>query len=329
MARLFDDASSHRLTRLESLITVHPYSVSVWFNSDDDTTQQTVFSETNVTTAATRIYIRGDIAGNPIRFDQEGGTGNHALDSQTGGGVGYTTNTWHNVVISAASTTSCIMYLDGVSVSTDTDSSTIPVNTQMDVGRDAGASIPSAYFSGKIAEFATWTVALSAAEAASLSKGVSPRLVRPTSLQAYWNLLGNDSPEVDYLHGFGLTVSGATKATDHPRVFQPTSRTQIGQSTLFTKALAGAIASAGALSKSLARSLTGTISSAAALVVSHLYFASLSGTITSAGSLTRRAGKALAGSIASAGALTVSFFIGSLMSAVAIFKTRPRTSKPL
>jgi len=75
-------------------------------------------------------------------------------------------------------------------------------------------------WSGRIAEAAIWNVALSDAEVASLAKGYSPLFIQPTALVAYWPLIGHATTEIDSVGGFGLTVTGATKAA-HPRIIYP------------------------------------------------------------------------------------------------------------
>lgn len=100
-------------------------------------------------------------------------------------------------------------------------------------------------------------------------------------------------------------------------------------STLFPVNLAGAMASAGALTKRDAKPLTGATASAGALARQPRK--ALAGAMASAGQLTRRAGKALTGTAASTGALTVTravlrAFSGTLTSSGALTR---QTSKPL
>jgi hypothetical protein len=72
-----------------------------------------------------------------------------------------------------------------------------------------------------MAEIALWSADLTDDEHTALSKGVSPTLIRPQSLVAYWPLFANDATEIDrWKSGFDLTVIGATKAAQ-PRMYYP------------------------------------------------------------------------------------------------------------
>ena len=77
------------------------------------------------------------------------------------------------------------------------------------------------FFDGRIAEVAAWDRAVSDAEITSLSKGFSP-LFFTRNLQAYYPLIGNTSPEVDWKNGKTATVTGTT-AYPHPRIYYPSS----------------------------------------------------------------------------------------------------------
>lgn len=76
---------------------------------------------------------------------------------------------------------------------------------------------------GPIAEIGIWDVVLTASEIAALGKGFSPALIRPQSLQGYWPLIGNGSPEPDIKKGNGATVVGSPTKARHPRIIVPRS----------------------------------------------------------------------------------------------------------
>jgi hypothetical protein len=88
---------------------------------------------------------------------------------------------------------------------------------------------------GDIAECAAWNVALDAAEVAALAKGVSPLLVRPSSLVFYAPLLLASSPEQDLRNSlaltFGVTTAAPTKATSHPPMFKPSGLTRVSKTS--------------------------------------------------------------------------------------------------
>lgn len=77
------------------------------------------------------------------------------------------------------------------------------------------------FWDGKLAEVALWDVELTAAEMALLAVGFSPLFVRPASLQAYWQIIGNFSPEIDRVGGFNMTLTATAGAAAHPRIYSP------------------------------------------------------------------------------------------------------------
>lgn len=215
MARNSVRASSQYLSHAAGVISAYPFSIACWFRSNDDTTHQTIFAMTSLT-GTVRIYIRGDVVGDPVRYDLEGGTGNHAISGGT-----FVANQWHHVCAVAASSTSATLYLDGSSIGTDTDSATVPSLTLTEFFVDQGSTVRAEYFSGDIAEVGVWTAALDAAEVNALSKAAAPSLLRPGSLEAYWPLLGNDSPEPDRWGSYNLTLNNAPVKATHPRITYP------------------------------------------------------------------------------------------------------------
>jgi hypothetical protein len=72
----------------------------------------------------------------------------------------------------------------------------------------------------EIADIAVWAGTLTADERAALNAGVSPALIRPDILAAYWPGL---AAEPDWLGDPFTTITGATKA-DHPRVYMAGKR---------------------------------------------------------------------------------------------------------
>ncbi len=90
--------------------------------------------------------------------------------------------------------------------------------------RDTGASGNSAW-EGDYAEAAFYTATLTQEELTTLSLGYSPLLVRPSSLVAYWPIIGRTSPEIDIVGGFGMTLNNAPPTADHPSVIYPSTNT--------------------------------------------------------------------------------------------------------
>jgi hypothetical protein len=128
-----------------------------------------------------------------------------------------TTNAWHHVCAVFASPTSRTIYVDGVAAATNAQDESVawPGFGIVEVCR---LNTNGANATGRVAEAAIWTVALSAAEIDALWRGVPPGRVRPAALFLYWPLWGVAATEPD-LSGNGRngTVTGAT-AADHAPV---------------------------------------------------------------------------------------------------------------
>ena len=224
MARLFDDASSQGLTITSSLGGIqNPLTMAIWFNADQ-TAADTVamsLSSTGGATGSYRIIIAGGSAGDPVRVSKVNDAGSAAQADST---TGYSTGVWHHACGVFTSNTSRTAYIDGGSSATNTTNITNPTPDAFRIGYQQHSGAASAYFSGMLAHAAIWNVALTAAEVASLAKGIDPRLIRPDALIAYWPLIGRTSPEIDIVGKFDLTLTGTPTAADGPRIFMPRRR---------------------------------------------------------------------------------------------------------
>jgi hypothetical protein len=111
----------------------------------------------------------------------------------------------------------------------------------------------TANFVGDLAEWAVWLAALDAAEMAALAKGVSPLLIRPAALVAYWPIHGSASPEPDWWrNGLGGTLTGTPAQADHTRIVYPAGRTWPSPSAASTAYSLAAAAGSYALTGSAA-----------------------------------------------------------------------------
>lgn len=73
---------------------------------------------------------------------------------------------------------------------------------------------------GRLAEIAVWTSDIGASGYAALAKGVSALLVSQHTLAFYMPLLGNISPEPDYVGGQFGTITGTVAKADHQRIIR-------------------------------------------------------------------------------------------------------------
>jgi hypothetical protein len=218
MARAFVRASSQYLEAASAIVSAPPWTMSCWFNSDDSSVQQALGGISRAAGDTFEFFLE---AGGSLRvglFVQEGAV---TTDVNYASGS-YSANAWHHAAYVIASTTSRTVYLNGSAGTEGTASVTPSGMDTTSVGRLVYGGVPQDYMSGRIAELAFWSVALTAAEIASLAKGFSALLVRPQSLVEYWPLIGRLSPETGPKGAASLTVTGAT-AGEHVRVYNPTT----------------------------------------------------------------------------------------------------------
>jgi len=217
MARDFNGSTDH-LRRGTVPVSGLPLTIACIANLDNITAQHYLvsFGDTAGNTNYLALIAKGDVAGDPIRAAYVTGGSPVQADTSTG----YSLGTDHHVCAVFESTTSRSVYIDGGSKGTDTTSKDYPSGIDaMAVGRLERSS-PAAYTNGRVSHVAIWNVALTDGEVAALAAGASPLTVRAQSLVAFWPIIGNNSPEIDIVGGYDLTVSGATKFA-HPRIYQP------------------------------------------------------------------------------------------------------------
>lgn len=198
-------------------ISTGPLSMACWFYPTRTTNLEALMTITSsVNDYGFYLQLQGTVGGDPVAAVTYNLTAPAAVTSS-----GFVSGSWqHGCAVIAASNDRRV-YLNGGSKGTETTNKTTPTMTHTSIASTAKSA---QLFAGQIAEAAIWSVALTDAEVAILALGASPLLVQSTNLLAYWPLLGNTSPEIDLVGGFGMTLSASapTKA-DHPRVLYPSS----------------------------------------------------------------------------------------------------------
>lgn len=251
-------------------VTAPPFTVGCWFKAPDITSNSPLFyiGNSGSTSDFFAINAQGGLAGDPVSIRTHSGG---ALD-QCNTSTSFSANTWHHACGVWTSTTSRTAYLDaGGAVTTTASKAPSGVNL-MGIGATLDAS-PN-YGEAIVAEVGLWNVALTAADVAMLAKGVSPLLVRPDALVAYWPLLRNSDPSVDRVGGYSMAWTGGPTEAEHPRIYYPTAQ-------IFTfppAAVGGGIT--GTLTKTQA---SDTISSAGTLAIEGTVTTSQAGDTVSAG----------------------------------------------
>jgi len=218
MSRLFDDANNEYLEIGSIIVDEFPLTLAAWIYSNDATTCQSVISiSASIAADFFRLSLRGDIEGDPVRFECKNG----GYDSATST-AGYSVNTWHHVCGIETNATSRAVFLDGGNKGVNANAGVPAGLDTTSIGRLLlGAGDTNERISGRIAEAAIWNVALTDDEVTAQAGGVSPTRIRPESLVAYWPLYGVGSPEPDYRGTYNLTLVNGPIQADHAPVQPP------------------------------------------------------------------------------------------------------------
>lgn len=228
MARSFN-GSSDFASNATGIITAAPLSMACWFRKPNEASYSNVvmgcFNSGSIFTRDQfRLNLNNQVAGSPVvaQATTASPTGTSSSSCNSPGNSETYTGLYVHCGAVFSSATSRLAYFNG-SPGTPQTTSRIPSGIDRCAVGVNYASTPANYANGDIAEAAMWNVALSDSDMASLARGVSPLLVRPESLVAYWPLGGNYSPEIDPVGKFDLTLTGTAKA-DHPRILMPRGR---------------------------------------------------------------------------------------------------------
>lgn len=208
MARNFNGTSA-RIHISSAVVSATPYTMACWFRTTSMAHLGTLISLNSTTSGShyAGLWFRGDVAGDPVDILIESGLGQNTARSTTG----CTSGQWHHACGVFSSSTSRTVYLDGGSSATNNTSITPSLDRT-----EVGAWRSSLWFNGDIAEVGIWNIDLTAAEVASLAKGVSPALIRPQNHVAYLPLI-RDTHEIVNATGF---TDVNTTAANHPRVYR-------------------------------------------------------------------------------------------------------------
>jgi hypothetical protein len=129
---------------------------------------------------------------------------------------------WHHyVLVLNTGTTPGVAYVDGISQSVTTTVQGAGGNSNFGNGTiylmSRGGVIH--FNSGRLAEFAFWTIALSQADATALAAGAIPTTIKINRLTVYTKICGvtNPEPEIEFA-GMNWPVTGTTQIAHPPAV---------------------------------------------------------------------------------------------------------------
>ncbi len=228
MGVLLNDAANEYLRTSSNPLgtgSIYPFSVSSFYNTDADTTLQTIFSISDVATGIDYIYLARSGPADNVRVritSTEDGAKDAFSGSDTGVGV------WNQAGCVCASSVSAYAYLNGVPGAIDATDVTMGNLQNPTIGATVINVGPAVFFSGTLAEIGVWDVTLTTIEMAMLAAGYSPLFIRPASLVQYWPLKagwGTDASGdfMDLIQGEMFDVNTGGADSFHPRIINPSS----------------------------------------------------------------------------------------------------------
>jgi hypothetical protein len=210
MAYDFASASSQYLSMTSSPVSGPPLTLACWFNASQTTTSDYLVSVSAIANNYFALAIFGANAGDPVGAFDLGGLGlNFAYTT-----AGYTANTWNHAAGVWTGLNNRTAYINGGNSSTNTSNQNNITLTHSQIGANATAATNR--MNGLIAEVGIWNAALTAAEIASLAKGMTCDKVRPQSLVFYAPLVRDLQ---DVRGGLTITNNNAATVATHPRVY--------------------------------------------------------------------------------------------------------------
>lgn len=131
------------------------------------------------------------------------------------------TNTWHHCLAVEESSSNRTVYFNGIASSSSNPGSTSGTRSpasvdELNIGIDRSNNTLQFQHTGQIADLAIWSIALTASEITSLSKGFSADKIQPQS-QVFYAPLVRDI--IDYSGGLTITNNNSATVADHPRVY--------------------------------------------------------------------------------------------------------------
>lgn len=212
MAYAFSNGSSRYLSTTSAPVAAMPLTMACWHRPSQTAAARAILSlSTTGGTGRFQISQLVSPAGTTASSITDGGTAIEAVATKT-----IISNTWYHSAAVFVSSTSRFAYIDGTETANTTSNAGPNSPNIFLIGSRIGSGSFGAYFDGDIAEVGIWNVALTAAEIASLAKGMTCDKVRPQNLVFYAPLVRD---LIDAKGGRTITNNNSATVAAHPRVY--------------------------------------------------------------------------------------------------------------
>jgi hypothetical protein len=199
---------TNQFLEVGSAVVNRPCTMSVWAYLDNVTSARDFVSVSSKTALA---VLRLNVNSTQFRIADQGNV------NAVANGATVTANVWNHYAGVFASGSSRTPYTNGVAGAENTTTVAAITPTFTNIGAFyAGTATAIQFMDGLIAEVGIWNAALTAAEIASLAKGMTCDKVRPQNLVFYAPLVRD---LIDAKGGLTITNNNGATVANHPRVY--------------------------------------------------------------------------------------------------------------
>ena len=204
-------ASRQYLTTTSTPISSGPLTICAFGTINTTGTVKTLVSiESGNSNILYQLFVSGT---QNLALDIVGSSGSATLVFNPP--VSFTQTYFHACAV-VNSANSRLLYLNGLPSATNTTNVGTTAVNRINIGSRYYAGALGGYQNGIIAEVGIWSAALTAAEVASLAKGMTCEKIRPQNLVFYAPLVRE---LIDQKGGLVITNNNAATAANHPRVY--------------------------------------------------------------------------------------------------------------
>jgi len=204
----YDFNGTNQFLEVGSAVANRPCTMAAWAYLDNVTSPRDFVSVSSKTTLA---VLRLNVLDTQFRIADQGN-----VNAVANGGT-VSANVWNHYAGVFASGSSRTPYTNGVAGAENTTTVAAITPTFSNIGAFyAGTSTPIQFFDGRMAEIGIWNAVLTAAEIASLARGMTCDKVRPQSLVFYSPLVRD---LIDQKGGLTITNNNGATVANHPRIY--------------------------------------------------------------------------------------------------------------
>ena len=216
MAYSFTAANSQSLATASTPVSTTPCTLACWYRTTS-TTNATALVVLQDANGQSRIQIGTNGIASPKRAIQAIALDSNGVIATVGQNeTSYSANTWYHGAAVFASTSDVYAYFNGsAGIRVGAGSVVVSGIDQILIGARFTTSLGS-YHDGQIADVGVWNAALTAAEIASLAKGMTCDKVRPQNLVYYAPLVRD---LIDQKGGLAIANNNGATVANHPRIY--------------------------------------------------------------------------------------------------------------